>query len=95
MLDNKDAIAKAKHDIVLQSREKLSINGIKEIINFDEEEINIKTVCGDLTIGGVGLHINALNVDTGEAQVVGKISLISYVDMHESEKHSLLSRIFK
>ena len=95
MSDNKDGATKGKHELILQAREILNINGIKETVNFDEEEINLKTVCGNLTIEGKNLHINILNVDLGEAQIIGKISSIYYNDTQENDKHSLLSKIFK
>ena len=95
MSDARTQNGKANHDVVLLSREKLTINGIKEIINFDEEEINFKTICGELTITGKGLHINILDVDLGESKVVGKINSITYFDSQNNEKHSLLSKIFK
>ena len=38
MLEPKGAL-KAAHDIILNSREKLRINGVKEILNFDENRL--------------------------------------------------------
>ena len=95
MLDNKDGVTKAKHELILKAREILNINGIKETVSFDEEEINLKTLCGNLTVEGTNLHINILNVDVGEAQITGKINSIYYSDLQENDKHSLLSKIFK
>ena len=48
MLDSKAVSLKAEHNLILNFREKLSITGVKEIINFDENGVNVKTVCGEL-----------------------------------------------
>ena len=64
--------SKPVHDLVLNSRERLSINGIKEIISFDESNVNIKTLLGELSIEGSNIHINILNIDKGELELQGK-----------------------
>ncbi len=83
------------HNIILNSRAKLSINGVKEIINFDENSVNLKTLCGDLSIEGENIRINVLNVEKGEIEMNGKITGLNYYDAIDSDRHSLLSRIFK
>lgn len=95
MAENKTISSKSHHDLNLLSREKLSINGITEIINFDDNEINLKTICGDLTIDGTELKIDILNVANGQIELKGKINGINYSNIAESNKHSLLSKIFK
>lgn len=86
---------KPVHELVLNSREKLSINGIKEIISFDESNVNIKTLLGELSIEGSNIHINILNIDKGELELQGKITGLNYCDRYDSERSSLLSKIFK
>ena len=95
MSENKIHMLKASHEIVLISRERLSINGVKEIINFDENEVNLKTICGDLIIEGENIHINVLNISVGDIELTGKISGINYYDTNQIEKQSILSKIFK
>ena len=95
MLDAKSISSKSNHEVVLISREKLTINGIKEIINFDENNVNLKTQCGDLLIEGENIHINILNIEKGDIEIQGKISGLNYYDSLENEKRTLLSRIFK
>ena len=95
MSENKIHMLKTSHEIVLISRERLSINGVKEIINFDENEVNLKTICGDLIIEGENIHINVLNISVGDVELTGKISGINYYDINQIEKQSILSKIFK
>ena len=95
MLDSKGTNGKTIHNLVLNSREKLSINGVKDIVSFDENNVNLKTVCGDLYIEGENLHINVLNIEKGDVELTGKIVGLNYLDSNNNEKSSLLSRIFK
>ena len=95
MLDSKSVSSKPEHNLLLNFREKLSITGVKEIINFDEKVVNIKTICGELCIDGDNIHINVLNVEKGELEVVGKFNGINYFESYDSDKKNLLSRIFK
>ena len=95
MLESKSTNSKVIHNLVLNSREKLSIDGVKDIISFDENNVNLKTVCGDLYIEGENLHINVLNIEKGDVELTGKIVGLNYLDSNNNEKSSLLSRIFK
>ncbi len=95
MLESRSASTKSEHLLTLHYREKMSITGVKEIINFDDKSMNVRTVCGELGIEGESIHINVLNVEKGELEITGKINGINYYDLFESDKRSLLSRIFK
>ena len=95
MVESKGMNSKSGHDLILNSRGRLSINGVKDIISFDENNVNLKTMCGDLCIDGENLHVNVLNIEKGEVEMTGKIIGMNYLDLGEREKSSLLSRIFK
>lgn len=94
-MENRGNNIKIPHDIILNSRNKLSINGIKEIVNFDENTVSLKTVCGDLVIDGEDIHISVLNIEKGEIEMNGKITGLTYFDHVGNERHSLLSKIFR
>lgn len=95
MLESKPSVNKISQDLILRSRECLSITGVKEIISFDENNVNLKTVHGDLSIDGENIHITVLNVEKGEVEMRGKINAINYYDSLDYEKSSFLSRLFK
>ncbi len=95
MLESKPSVNKVSQDLILRSRECLSITGVKEIISFDENNVNLKTVHGDLSIDGENIHITVLNVEKGEVEMRGKINAINYYDSLDYEKSSFLSRLFK
>ena len=49
-----------------------------KVLCFDEDRIVMRTVKGELTVAGEGLHIGKLSLDTGELSVEGKVSELSY-----------------
>ena len=95
MLDSKIPQNKPEHQLILHSRERLSLDGIKEIISFDENNVNLKTINGDLSIDGEKIHITVLNVEKGEVEMIGKINALTYYDSLEYEKSSIFSKLFK
>ena len=94
MADIKATPVKPAHEIFLASREKMNISGIKEILSFDDTAVNLRTVCGEMCIEGAGLHITILNIEKGDVELIGRISSVYYYDAPETDKRSLLSRIF-
>ena len=94
-MDSRTTLSKSEHKIILNFRESLSITGVKEIINFDDKNINLKTICGEMSVDGENIHINVLNVENGEFEISGKINGINYLDIDDGDRKTLLSRIFK
>ena len=72
--------AEAAHHIILEEREQLSVSGVEEVESFDEERIVMRTVLGELTVTGSGLHVGKLSLDTGELSVEGMVNDLSYSD---------------
>ena len=95
MLDAKEFSSKSEHNLILKVRKSLFASGIVEILNFDERNINVKTMCGELCIEGENMRINVLDVEKGELEINGKIYGVNYLDVSESDKKSLLAKIFK
>lgn len=82
----------AKHNIVLTGRSSISIDGVTEVISYDENNIVMETNMGQLTLDGTALNIVKLNLAEGEAAVDGRIDALYYIE--QSGKRSLLSRLF-
>lgn len=68
------------HQLTLSNREEIKLTGIIRVNNFDEEEIDLETNMGVLAVRGEGLHINQLNIDTGEVAVIGLIKSLQYLE---------------
>lgn len=99
MLDEKKIITKTKeplHNLIMENRSKLSVSGVLDVESFDENVIILHTELDMLTIKGFELHINKLNVDSGELIIEGEFESIVYsTDGGKKSKGSLFSRMFK
>ncbi len=81
-----------KHSLSLKNREKLSLDGIHEVLSFDEGAVVLETALGLLTVEGSGLHVTKLLLDVGEVSVEGEISFLSYSTGHEKRSRGLFRR---
>lgn len=78
--------------ITLDERARLTVTGVEEVMSFDEERIVMRTVLGELTVLGSGLHIGRLSLDTGELDVEGEVSELAFSERGASG--GLWSRLF-
>lgn len=85
--------AKGNHTLTLTNRESLSLGGITDVDSFNEEEITAFTACGDLTVKGEMLHVEALNLECGEMQISGKVTALIYSE--SGPGLSVFKRLFR
>ena len=71
--------------ITLRSREEFSIDGVVDILSFDENELAIETTLGRLYLDGEGLHVTELSVEEGKLGLKGKINALSYATDKEKK----------
>lgn len=85
------------HNIRLNSREKGFMDGILDVISFDENMIVLDTDMGLLTIKGKDLHVSRLTLEKGEMDIEGRVDSLVYSSNENYRKagQSLLSRLFK
>ena len=83
-------------NIILENREKLSISGVNDVLNFDDQIVMVDTELGLLTVKGENIRITKLSLDTTEVIIEGEIASIAY-SQNKQEKSSgtILSKIFK
>ncbi|MBR1483759.1 MAG: sporulation protein YabP [Ruminococcus sp.] len=85
--------AKKKHSLMLDARSRLAITGAEDVSGFNEEAVSVRTCDGTLIIKGSNLHIDKLNLETGDVSVDGKINSLQYIG--GNSKQSKLSRLFR
>ena len=90
-----DTDKNALHNIIVEGRKKLSATGIKNVDSFDDETISAYTSSDKLIIKGKELHIEKINVDSGNLTVIGNINSVSYTDKDLKSKGSAFSKLFK
>jgi sporulation protein YabP len=85
-----------KSNLTLESRKKLELTGILDVLSFDDERIVLNTKIGVLDIKGDSLKINKLDVQNGEVIIVGSINSIVYTDKNASKnKENLIKKLFQ
>ncbi len=85
-----------KNNLSLENRKRLTLTGVIEVINFDDETILLSTSLGKLTIKGEGLKVDKLDVKNGDVIIKGVISSLVYSNKGmKKNKENILKRIFK
>jgi len=83
------------HNLILESRKKLSISAVNDVDSFDEHSVCLRTQMGDLLIKGFDLHLNKLSIESEEIIVEGEIESICYQDERSDKKGGFFSRILR
>ncbi len=65
-------------NIIIENRSRMSVSGVSDVENFDENSVVLYTNRGLLTVRGTGLHIERLSLETGELALEGTIDGIEY-----------------
>ena len=85
-----------KSNLTLENRKKLTINGVIEVINFNETQILLNTDVGTMVIKGQELRMNKLDVQNGDVLITGKVDSFVYTsDKSKVKKDSIVSRLFR
>lgn len=82
------------HTVHIDSRELVSITGVKDVMSFNEQEVTLFTEGGELHIDGNALHITKLNLDDGHVVLEGEVSAMFYEEPQQ-QRGSLFSRMFR
>ena len=85
---------KVPHNLILEDRKNLMVNGVSDVDSFDEQTVIVYTDLGELTVRGTDLHISKLNTDTGELNLTGNIYGMMYTDERE-KAGGFFGRLFK
>lgn len=85
-----------KSNLNLESRRKLSLTGVAEVINFNDKQITLNTNFGVLNIKGEDLKMTKLDVQNGDIVIIGKINSFVYSGGEaRQDNESILSKLFK
>lgn len=81
------------HNIKIENRENISIDGVEDVIGFDDSAVALVTALGILNLEGVGLHIIKLDVNgSGCVEISGMVNALYYTDNSSSKKRRLFAR---
>lgn len=75
--------------LMLNDRKDLILDGVKDVISFDENGAVISTVFGMLVLDGEGLHAVKLDTEGGSIILSGKINGIFFSDANQKGRKKL------
>lgn len=85
-----------RSNLMLENRKKLTINGVIEVISFNENQILLNTDVGTMIVKGQELKMNKLDVQNGDVIITGKVDSFVYTnDKSKAKKDSIISRLFR
>lgn len=82
------------HQIKLVNRRNAELEGVTDVISFDDKEILLETTEGRLLISGKELHVGCIELETGKVSIDGEISHMIYQTAGKKRDGSLLRRLF-
>lgn len=85
---------KMPHSLIVENRKTLTATGVSNVDSFDDETVVASTDLGDMTVHGSKLHIDKLNLDTGELTLEGEIVSVTYT-ANRSSGGGVFSRLFR
>jgi sporulation protein YabP len=89
-------IEEKKSMLMLENRKRLTINGVIEVVNFNENQILLNTDVGTMVVKGQELKMNKLDVQNGDVIITGKVDSFVYTsDKVRAKKDSIISRLFR
>lgn len=68
------------HKLTLQQRNALTMDGVTEVVSFDDTTVILRTSLGTLIIQGRDLQLKTLSLDGGQVAVDGNVSALIYED---------------
>ena len=89
------SLANVNHNIIMENRNKVSISGVEDVENFDEQVVVLYTSEGLLTVRGADFHINKLNVESGEVIIEGEVESLVYSEGGSKDGGGFFAKLFK
>lgn len=80
-----------KGNITIHARKCISLDGIIDILSFDENGVTLSSELGMISLEGEELRVRKMDVEAGEVVVDGKINGVMYVD-HIPGRRGLFGR---
>ena len=86
---------KQHHEFTVSMRREMKIEGVKEVDRFDETEVVLHTVDGEMTVEGADLKIGVLDTQKGIVTLGGRIDAVFYSAENTEEKRGFFGRLLR
>ena len=93
-MKNMNAAMGTPHSLVVEDRKRLSVSGVTDVESFDEETVALATELRELLIHGYDLHINRIDVESGDLSLEGEIVSLTYTD-NQPQSNGFFGRLFR
>ena len=67
-----------QHSFSVSDRSSMQLTGVSEVLSFDETLVQLKTVCGNMSISGKDMRVHSLEVEKGHITLSGQIDSVAY-----------------
>ena len=84
-----DGIASRGTALTLKDRKTLTIEGVKDVLSFDDRGLTVQTDLGRLDVDGEELHVAELSVKEGRMVLEGRIDGLFFDDGAKKKKAGL------
>ena len=88
-------VFKTPHNIIIESRKNVTVTGVMDIDSFDEKSVILFTELGELSIRGINLHINKIDINSGDLTMEGEIESLSYSESGPQKGSGFFSKLFR
>lgn len=82
-----------KHFLSLENRNTLSMTGVRSVVSFRDDAVEVETELGLLQITGSDLHMEKLDLEEGKVILTGTVTSL-YYPTDTAEKKGILGRLF-
>ena len=76
------------HSFRADQRASMVIQGVTDVLRFDEDCVYLVTTCGQLSIEGERLHVTVLNTRDGIVEISGKLCGLIYDDLQDAPSNA-------
>ena len=66
------------HDLILESRTRLTVTGVQKVLHCNAESAAIETGKGTLHLTGAQLNMTELDLEAGQAKFTGRFDGLEY-----------------
>ena len=87
-------MAENRRTLCLVDRKELGVEGVKEVVSFDDNGAVILTDDGELSIEGENIRISNLDTSCGNVRITGRIDAIIYTVESAEKKKGIKARLF-
>lgn len=81
-----------KHLVSIDNRQAIELTGINDVPVFDENDVQLCSDFGDISIKGENMKVEELSLDSGIVKINGKITAIIYTDNKKTK--GFFKRVF-